>query len=92
MPLQAAAHGLSLKRDLLKRIPRWEEMTDLRYALGSRNDIAECFSCYLTVLEVVLAAVKSMEGLRLGPAEFLIGQPPWMQDDPSKAPREQHNS
>lgn len=67
-------------RDLLKSIPRSrEEMSNLRYSLGDRDDVAEWFDCYRAVLKVVSGAIKPMIKLDLGEASFLIGRPPWTQ-------------
>ncbi len=65
-------------RDLLKRLPRSGEMSQLRYGQGTRQSRAECVSCYRNALAVVAGSVRSMERLGIGAAEFEIGRLPWM--------------
>ena len=55
-------------RDLLKIVPRWREMMDLRYSLGERDDVVSWFDCYRAVLKVVSGAIKQMIKLDLGEA------------------------
>jgi len=76
----ACAEGsLSFSRDLLKRVPRWQEMANLRYAQGTRQILNECFDCYVTVLDIVAGVLEATKGMRLGNARFeLKTQLPWM--------------
>ena len=69
----------ALKRDLLKRVPRWEETIDLRYGQGNRNNRTECMKCYRAVLGIVAGAVRSMKKLGIGQGELEI-QPAAMDD------------
>ncbi|MBK3800971.1 hypothetical protein GAY33_17350 [Azospirillum brasilense] len=71
---------LSISRDILKSLPRWKETTVLRYAVGSRENLKDCFNCYLTTLRILKALVEDarLGGIQgLGSAEFEIGCPPW---------------
>lgn len=77
-----ALRPLGISRDKLKGIPRWEEMVDLRYAQGRRENLAECVKCYRVALAVTEAVVAEAgpRRLLLGNAEFELGCPPWFKD------------
>ena len=71
-------------RSLLKELPRWKEMTDLRYAVGERTDRHLAFECYETTLAIVSDTLSSLPGLGIGSAEFLLKAPPPGQSPPSE--------
>lgn len=74
-------HGLSLERHLLKRLPRWEDMADLRYAQGVQPSLSNAYEGYLASLEIVDQALMGLGGLRLHDASFEICQAPWTRQD-----------
>lgn len=79
---RAQPYGLSLDRDLLKRLPRWQEMTKLRYAVRP-SLIAECFDYYRTALKVTTAAIAAMDRVvEMGNARLEIARAPWTLDEP----------
>lgn len=77
-----AVRPLGVSRDLLKGLPKWKEMAELRYGLGTRESLSDCFECYRTTLAVAKAVVAEAGpgGISgLGQAEFELACPPWFQ-------------
>ena len=52
--------ALPFSRELLKRLPRWDEASNLRYALGERDNVFNAFYCYDTALQVVTGALGTL--------------------------------
>jgi HEPN domain-containing protein len=75
----AMPHGLSLNRDLLKIIPPWREMADLRYGQGTELTVAWYYTVYRTMLRIVAAALEPMVSLRVGKGSFKIAKAPWLE-------------
>jgi hypothetical protein len=75
---RAVVHGLSIDRKRLGSIPRWQEMANLRYAQGTRTNVAECYECYRTVLDIIAGVAEATHGIRVGAARFEIAIAPWL--------------
>ena len=68
-------------RDLLKQIPRWEKVTDLRYGQGQASSVDDFFRTYRVVLSVVNSLLQPMVSLRVGKATLEMAKPPWLPKD-----------
>ena len=79
---QAEPYGVTVKRDLLKNLPRWEEMVDLRYGQVDPT-ITAFYKAYRTMLRLVEAALAPMVILGLGKASFEIAKAPWLPEGES---------
>ncbi len=77
--------GLTFDRARFAGWPEQREMSDLRYAQGSRRDITSVFTAYRLTLALVRVAADAMDRMRLGQARFKLQQPPWMRDDDASA-------
>jgi len=69
----------AFSRDLLKRMPRWQEAVELRYGQGPRKSVSEFMVSYRAALAIVRGTLSSMRKWGLGNAEFQIGRLPWME-------------
>ena len=67
-----------LSRELLKKLPRWEEAAELRYGQGNHKTRSEAMSAYNAALSIVVGAMDSLERAKVGKAEFELQRPPWM--------------
>ena len=65
-------------RDLLKCLPGWKEMADLRYGQGDHEDRAECVKCYRATLTIVAGTVHSMKKIEFGSGEIEVARAPWI--------------
>ncbi len=73
------ARDVPEKRALLRKIPGWHEMIDLRYGLPTNRGLFDWYKCYQAVLELAAECVKPMRGgLRIGGGAFKLAMPPWM--------------
>ena len=75
---EVSAPSPAFNRDLLKTLPRWEEMANLRYGQGTYGDRNECVKCYRATLAIVAGAVNSMEKVDFGSGEIEIARAPWI--------------
>lgn len=75
-----AAPAPKVSRDLLKRLPRWEETMDLRYGQGVKVNRAEAVASYASALRIVAGAVDALSKVDLDAAGFKIQRPPWMRE------------
>jgi hypothetical protein len=76
--LVQAQGALPFRRDILKRLPRWEEVADLRYALGKRDNLFNAFYCYETALEVVTGTLGVLSWkYTFWQGEFCLAPLPW---------------
>jgi hypothetical protein len=64
-------------RDMLKRLPRWEDASNLRYGQGDKRSRADATKAFEAALMIVAGAVASMERVGLGNAQFEITKPLW---------------
>jgi len=69
-----------LQRDLLRQVPRWQDVADLRYGQRADPQIADFFQCYRSALVIVAALVDPIASLRFGKASFEIARAPWLSD------------
>jgi len=65
------------KRDTLKRLPRWEDASNLRYGQGDKRSCTDAIKSYEGTLVIVAGAVASMDRVGLGNAQFEITRPLW---------------
>jgi hypothetical protein len=79
------APGLS--RDWLKRLPRKDEVMELRYGQGTRTDRPAAVAAYLWALKVAAATVGAFQTrMNLRRARFLIrSAPPWTRLEEARA-------
>jgi len=75
---KAALHGITIGREILKKLPRWKEMVTLRY--GQRLDpaIDVYYEAYRTMLRVVEAVLTPIVTLGLGEASLEVAKAPWL--------------
>ena len=73
--------GLDFDKRRFDGWPRQKEMSDLRYAQGTRRDVASAFEAYRLTLALAAAAVSAMTRMKLGQARFKLQKPPWMRDE-----------
>lgn len=69
---------LSLHRDLLKRLPRWERMVELRYGQGEEPSMRAFSRAYLAMLQIVATVLRPIVRTRFENAAFEIGKAPWL--------------
>lgn len=76
----AARAGLvaNHKRDVLKRIPRWKKMIELRYGQHLDTDLTSFYDAYKIVLLLVGAVIAPLAEFVLGKASIEIARPPWL--------------
>jgi hypothetical protein len=77
----ALPYGLSLNRDLLKLIPSWRKMVNLRYGQGSIPTVSWYFTMYRTMLSGVAAILKPMISIHIGKGVLQLETPPWLRTD-----------
>ena len=77
----AVPAGLDFDQCGFERWPMQKEMSDLRYAQGTRRDVAGVFEAYRLTLALAAAAVNAMDRMGIGQAQFKLQQPPWMRDE-----------
>jgi hypothetical protein len=66
-------------RNLLKKLPRSDEIMNLRYGLGDKTNIDEVIDAYMAALSIVSAASRSFKRkLSFGGGGILIRKPPWI--------------
>ena len=79
-----ALHGVAVKRDLLKKLPREKEVMNYRYGLGDLPRLGEVIEAYKAALSVVSGFSRAFERtLNIGGARFLIKKAPWIELPPS---------
>ncbi len=65
--------GLKFDSKRFDSWPSFQEMSDLRYGTGTRNDVMEVYKAYLLTLELCHAAATALNiGADTGKARFLI--------------------
>src|ERR1700681_68826 len=77
---EAEPYNLAIKRDILKRLPRWKEMVEFRYG-QLEPAIASFYKAYRTMLRVVDAVLAPIVTLGLGKASLEIAKAPWLPED-----------
>lgn len=66
-------------RNLLKKLPRGDQIMDLRYGLGDQAQIDEVIDAYMAALSIVSAASHAMKRrLSFGGGGILMRKPPWI--------------
>jgi|SRR4051812_18728528 len=75
---EAQSCGVVLNRDVLKKLPRWKEMVELRYGQTLDPSIAGFYESYCAMLQVVEAALAPLVMIGLGKAAFKIAKAPWL--------------
>lgn len=73
--------GLGFDQRRFDGWPGQKEMSALRYAQGTRRDVASAFEAYRLTLALAAAAVNAMTRMKLGQAQFKLQKPPWMWDE-----------
>jgi HEPN domain-containing protein len=80
-----AAHGITARRNALKKFRRESDVIDNRYGLGDAPTVQEAFAAYKTGLTFVSSVVQSFQRkMSIGGASFLLGKPPWTSLPPTK--------
>jgi hypothetical protein len=78
---EAEQYGLAVKRDSLKKLPRWKKMVELRYGQTLDPAISSFYEAYKVMLRVVNAVITPMVTLGIGKASFEIARAPWLPED-----------
>jgi hypothetical protein len=68
----------NVPRELLRKIPRWQEAASLRYGQGDQPTIFGIFSCYKVALTVIAEVVRNLKGLQLANIRIEIQKAPWL--------------
>jgi HEPN domain-containing protein len=78
---KAEPYGLAIKRDILKKLPRWKDMIELRYGQTVDPAITGFYEAYRIMLRVVDAVLAPIVTLGLGKASLEIAKAPWLPED-----------
>lgn len=68
----------SVPRNLLRKIPRWQEAANLRYGQGGQPTIFGIFSWYKVALTVIAEVLRNLEGLKLANVRIEVQKAPWL--------------
>lgn len=71
----------TVPRELLRKIPRWQEAANLRYGQGDQPTIFGIFSWYKVALTVIAEILRNLEGLQLANVRIEIQKAPWLWDE-----------
>jgi HEPN domain-containing protein len=77
---EAAPYQLTIKRDMLKKFPRWKEMIELRYGQTIDTTITAFYETYRTMLQVVESVLTPIVTLWLGEGALLVAKAPWLSE------------
>lgn len=75
-------HSYTVQRELLRKIPRWQEAANLRYGQGDQPTIFGIFSWYKVALTVIAEILQNLEGLQLANIRIEIRKAPWLRATP----------
>lgn len=79
------SYGLAVSRELLKKLPRWKTMVELRYGQVADPAIASFYEAYKTMLQVVDAVLAPIVIFGVGKASFEISKAPWLSEEGDEA-------
>lgn len=78
---RAGEHRPPLNREILKKVPRWEKMVDLRYGQASTPTLDSFGQSYRAMLHIIAAILQTLVTTHFENAAVEIGVAPWMADD-----------
>jgi hypothetical protein len=75
----AAPHGLTADRNLLKLLPRDRETIDIRYGLGEARNLWKAIEAYRAALSVISGIAPSFKRkFNIAGGGLLLARPPWL--------------
>jgi hypothetical protein len=75
---RSALPEASVRRDLVRSLPRWHEAANLRYGLGAHPTIVGIAHWYRTALTIIAGVVDNLAGIDLSEASLLLQMAPWL--------------
>lgn len=75
---RALPYLANVSRELIHKLPRWREASDLRYGQGDQATVFGIFEWYKTTLTIVSEVLSNLKGIKLANTRIEIRKAPWL--------------
>lgn len=75
---RALPYSDSVPRELLRKLPRWQDAANFRYGQGDQPTIFGIVSWYRVALTIIAEILRNLKGLQLANTRIEIRKAPWL--------------